>query len=137
MATLNLLSSVLSYDDNISSTVNNNPYKRVPDWSTQIYGLTVKNPQALKYTVAPNSSVNLFDGTHSTAIDNTTAFSLTFVSGSTYRLQYTAGTAPLFRIPRLLSTDATTTFSVSINNNSVVTYTHVAGTARSDHQQHT
>jgi len=129
MSTLNLLASVLSYDDNISTTVNNNPYKRVPDWSTQIYGLSVKNPQALKYTIGPNSSVTLFDGTRATSIDGTTAFSITFISGSTYRLQNTAGTAPNFRTARTLGADATTAFTVSINNNSVVTYTYVNGTA--------
>jgi len=131
MATLNLFSSILSYDDNSGITVNNNPSKRVPDWSTQIYGLTVRNPQALKYSVAPNSSITLFDGTHATAIDNTTTFSLTFISGSTYRIQYTSGTAPAFRIARVLGTDATTAFTVSINNNSIVTYTYSTGTAPS------
>lgn len=129
MPTLNLLSSVLSYDDNISNIVNNNPYKRVPDWSTQIYGLSIKNPQALKYTIAPKGSITLFDGIHSTSIDNTTAFNLTFISGSTYRLQYAAGTLPIFRTSRTIGSDATTAFNVTINNNSVVTYSHFAGTA--------
>lgn len=128
MAKLNLMANVLAYDDNISSTVNSNPFKRVPDWSTQIYGLLVKNPQALKYTVAPNSSITLFDGTRATSIDGTTTFSLTWQSGSTYRLQYTAGTAPLFRTPRALAVDATTAFTVSINNNSIVTMTNSSGT---------
>lgn len=128
MAKLNLMASVLAYDDNINSTVNSNPFKRVPDWSTQIYGLLVKNPQALKYTVSPNSSITLFDGTRALSIDGTTTFSLTWQSGSTYRLQYTSGTAPLFRIPRALAVDATTAFTVSINNNSIVNFTYSSGT---------
>lgn len=128
MAKLNLMASVLAYDDNISCTVNSNPYKRVPDWSTQIYGLIVKNPQALKYSVIPNSSITLFDGTRATSINNTTTFSLTWQSGSTYRLQYTSGTLPVFRVARILATDATTAFTVSINNNSIVNLTFSSGT---------
>lgn len=128
MTALNLLSSVLAYDDDISSTINNNPYKRIPDWSTQIYGLTIKNPQAKKYTIEPSSSITLFDGTRLLSIDGTSVFSLTFISGSVYRLQCTSGTQPLFRIPRSISSDATSLFTISINNNSVVTLLNSGGT---------
>lgn len=128
MATLNFINSILAYDD-IGANTNNNPNQRICDYSRQILGITVNNPESQKYTVPANSSLTLFDGSRTIAIDGTSAFSITNTTGSTYRIANTAGTAPAFRTARSLATDATTAFTVSINNNSLVTFTNSAGTA--------
>ncbi len=116
-----------AYDDSASGLINNNPKLRVADWSRQWFGLDVENPQSQNFVIPPNSSLTLFDGTRSIAVDGTTVFSITNTQGSTYQVIATSGTAPGFRTARSLNTSDTTTFSVSINNNSIVSFTQTSG----------
>lgn len=128
MSQLNLIYGILAYDDTGTST-NNNPSQRIPDFSRQYYGLSVSNPQGQKFSVSPNSSLTLFDGTRNVTLSTSSAFTLTNPAGSTYRLTSAAGPAPAFRTARTTGVDATSTFNVSINNNALVNLTHTSGTA--------
>lgn len=128
MATLNLLQSILAFDDPGTST-NSNPSQRICDYSRQFFGISVANAESQKFTVPANSSLTLFDGTRTTTIAGGTVFDLVSPSISTYRLNYVSGTTPGFRTSRTLSTDATTAFNVTINNNALVTLSYASGTA--------
>ncbi len=128
MSTLNLIYSVLSYDDE-SATTNNNPTQRTPDWSRQYFGIDVDNPQGQKFTIPANASLTLFDGSRTVNLNGSSAYTLSKVSGSTYRLTNTAGAAPAFRTARTVGVDATSTFNVAINNGALVTMTQTSGTA--------
>jgi hypothetical protein len=129
MSTLNLLHSMVAYNDSTGGTINNNPKFRVADWNRQYFGLDVENCQSQNLILGPNVSVTLYDGSRITTIDGTTTFSLTNTTGSTYRISYSTGTVPGFRTARSINTSDTTTFNVSINNNSVVSISQSAGPA--------
>jgi len=127
MSNLNLIYGILAYEDAGTAT-NNNPSQRIPDFTRQYYGISVGNPQGQVFSVPPNSSITLFDGTRAVSLSSSSAFALTNPSGSTYRLTSTAGPNPAFRTPRTLGVDATSTFNVSINNNALVNVTGTSGT---------
>ncbi len=129
MTTLNLLNSLVAYNDSTSGVINNNPKVRLADINRSYFGLTVENGQSQNFVIQPNSSITLYDGSRSTSIDNTSTFSLTNTTGSTYRMFSAGGTAPAFRTLRSIATSDTTTFNVSINNNSVVSFTQNSGPA--------
>lgn len=128
MSNLNLIYGILAYEDT-STGVNNNPSQRIPDFSRQYYGISVSNPQGQVFSVPPNASLTLFDGTRTVNLSSTSAFALTNPSGSTYRLTSTAGPSPAFRTARTTGVDATSTFNISINNNALVNLTQTSGTA--------
>lgn len=129
MSTLNLLHSMVAYNDTTSGIINNNPKFRVADWNRSYFGLDVSNPQSQNLVIPAGSSYTLYDGSRSTTIDNTTTFSITTTIGSTYRIFWTSGTLPGFRVQRSLSTSATTSFNVTVNNNAVVSISQSAGPA--------
>jgi hypothetical protein len=129
MSTLNLLHSMVAYNDTTGGTINNNPKFRVGDWNRQYFGLDVENCQSQNLVLGPNASITLYDGSRTTAIDGTTTFSITNTTGSTYRVYHSTGTAPGFRTARSLSSSLTTTFNVSVNNNSVVSISQSGGPA--------
>lgn len=128
MSNLNLIYGILAYED-CGTGVNNNPSQRVPDFSRQYYGISVGNPQGQVFSVSPNASLTLFDGSRSVSLSSSSAFTLTNPTGSTYRLTSTAGPNPGFRTERTTGVDATSTFNVSINNNALVNLTQTSGTA--------
>ncbi len=127
MSTLNLLHSLVAYNDATSGTVNNNPKFRVADWNRNYFGLDVDKPQSQNFVISPGASLTLYDGSRTTAIDGTTTFSLTNTQNSTYQMYYSTGTAPAFRTARSLNTTETTSFNITINNNSVVSFTQNSG----------
>ena len=131
MSILNLLQSVVAYDDTQITTVNNNPFLRVGDWQRNYFGISVNNPLSQKFTIPANASLTLFDGTRTLTLDNTTVVSITNTSGSTYRISNVSGTLAGFRTNRAIAVDATTQWTVSVNNNSLVTLTNSAGTTPS------
>jgi len=128
VSVLNLLYNVLAYDDDVAVT-NNNPSMRSPDFSRQYFGINVDNPQGQRFSIPPNSSLTLFDGTRTVNLSATGTYSITKTTGSTYRLTNTAGTAPAFRTARTTGIDATSTFNVAINNGALVTMSHTSGTS--------
>jgi hypothetical protein len=129
MSTLNLLTSIVAYNDSTSGVINNNPKVRVGDINRSYFGLDVDSPQSQNFVIAPNSSLTLYDGSRSTSIDGTSTFSLTNTSGSTYRMYHSTGTAPGFRTARNISSTLDTSFNVTVNNNSVVSISQSGGPA--------
>ncbi len=127
--TLNLLTSIVCYQDATSGIINNNPKYRVADWSRNYFGLSVSNPQSQSFVIPAGASLTLYDGSVSTSIDGTSTFSITNTQGSTYRVAYSSGTQPAFRTARSLSTAVTTSFNVTVNNSSVVSISQSAGPA--------
>lgn len=126
---LNLNISILSYDDTDAGTTNN-PLRRAADWVRRFSNVSVSKPRSQIVTLEPAESLSLFSGVRSTAIDGTTKFDLGLLSVSTctYRLAWSAGTPPAFRTPRVLSGDATSEVTVSVNNNATATFTASDGT---------
>lgn len=127
MATLNLQVNALSYKDTKAS---NNPSIRVFDYVFKLPGQTAEKPQSDDLSIAPGETRTIFNGSRATAIDGTTAFSVTRPDPSllTYRFSHTAGTAPVFRTDRLPGIDNTSQFSVSVNG-PIATYTNTGGQA--------
>ena len=102
MAFLNFVSRILAYSD-VSPT--GNPKRRLCDWSRDLLSLPVCRPINQVFELQPLEELEVFDGTRDLAYDNSTEFSLSFLSGTRdlYRLAWTGnGTAPGFRIDRAL-----------------------------------
>lgn len=115
-----------TYSDSAPS---NNPSLNNVKWARDLSGLVVNNPKSEEYQVAPGESRTLFDGIRALLQDGTTEYSLALkpFSTQTYVLSWTAGTAPNFRTPRAIASDATTEVTVT-KNGPVVTFTSTAGT---------
>ena len=116
---LNVATKIVAYGD---STTSSNPRLKYVDWMRNMTGIPVSNPQSKSYSIAPGGSKVVFDGTLSSSIDGTTAFSLALstIDASRYRITHTGGTAPGFRTGRGLSlSGVAVTFAV--NSNGTVT----------------
>jgi hypothetical protein len=130
MAVMNLLQSVVCYSDLTIQTVNNNPFLQNANWARNYYGITVNNPASQQYTVPPNSSVTLFNGTRSLGLSNTSTVSITNTTGSTYRISDATGASAAYRTNRNIAVDQTTGWTISTNNG-LVTMTSLTGTSPS------
>lgn len=128
---MNILQSIVSYDDLNISTLNNNPSQQSANWSRNYFGITCQNPTSQKFTIPANSSLTLFDGTRSLGLSNTSTVSITNTTGSTYRISDSTGASAAYRTGRVISADATTQFTVISNNNAIVSLTNSGGTAPS------
>ena len=117
-ATLNLYAKLLAFSD---KTVNSNPRLRSVDWEREAGGISVKDPDSRGYEVLVGASKLVFDGTRSTTIDGSTAFSIALLNtnASTYRITTTGGTAPGFRTGRSLTLN-TCVVSFAVGSNNVV-----------------
>lgn len=105
----------MAYDD---LAINSNPTRTPINWSKTITKIPVDNPSTIKHTIAALDSKTLFDGTRSTSIDGTTAFSLALNSQdpTVYRFTNTAGTAPAFRTDRGLTLSGIVLTLTALNN---------------------
>lgn len=65
------------------------------------------------FSLQPNETKSLISGSVPLQHDNTTIYSLSFVSGNTYRLNYISGTNPVFRVSRTHLADNTSSFSIT------------------------
>lgn len=121
MATLRYSSNVLAYDD---TQITSDPSKVYVDWSRSIT-VDVQNPQQVNYTVAPLSSLTVFDGTRSTSISGSTQFNLAISTLSSDRYRFTwsgIGTNPAFRTNRNLTpVGHTITWGVNVNQTASLT----------------
>lgn len=126
MATLNFQLNSVAYKDIKPS---NNPSIRVFDLAFKLLGVPIDRPRSDDFSIGPGETRVVFNGTRTTAIDGTTAFTITRPDPSlnTYRLTNSAGTAPVFRTNRLPAVDNTSIFTVSING-PLSTYTNTGGT---------
>lgn len=128
MSTQNLQINAINYSDINPS---NNPQIRNWDLGFKILGQPTGNARSDALSLAPGETRSIFNGTRTTAIDGSTAFTVSQPYPSLpnlYRFTNTAGTAPVFRTNRLPGVDNTSQFSVSVNG-PLSTYTNTAGTA--------
>lgn len=114
MGNLNLQVFSIAYND---STPSNNPAIRVFDLGYKLLGQSVSRPKSEDYAIAPGSQQSVFNGTRTTAIDGTTAFTVTQpnLATNTYRFTSTGGTPPVLRTDRMLGVDNTTELTVVVN----------------------
>jgi len=103
-AILNVVVKLLAFSD---PTNNSNPRLRHVDWTRDMSGIAVRDPRSQAYEILPGSSLTVFNGTRTTTIDSTTAFTVSLLpingSASQYRFTYVSGTAPGFRTSRSLA----------------------------------
>lgn len=114
MSKLNFLVYLNTYSDPSAS---NNPSLSNFKWAREITGIPASNPISEAFSLAPGESKTVFSGSRTLAqsIDTTWSISLKPLSSSTYRILNTGGTAPLFKTPRNISTDATTPVTAVVN----------------------
>jgi hypothetical protein len=127
MSTLTIISQALAYDD---LGANSNPTQRPIDWKRTIAQIPVENPSTDKFTVAPQASKLVFDGSRSTSIDGTTSFSIapSPLDGTRYRIAYeSVGTAPVFRTARSIPAVGIA-LTLVVGSNLAVTVTAASGT---------
>jgi hypothetical protein len=126
MPTLNITSTTLVYGD---TTVNSNPKYRFLDWTRKQEGESCTNPKNEQFTVDPSASLSIFNGTRTTSIDGTTAFSVTQspLDASIYRFTATGGTLPAFRTDRNLALSGVAV-TMTMNANATVSMTVTVGT---------
>lgn len=126
MANLNIQVNTVAYQDTVP---NSNPQIRNFDLTYKSFGQLIGEAGSDVFIVPPQSSLPIFSGTRTTAIDGTTAFTVMIpVAGvNTYRFTATAGTSPVFRIDRLIAIDTTTVLSVTVNG-PIATLSNVSGT---------
>jgi hypothetical protein len=108
------------------ATPNNNPQRKHFDWNR---GLTasVSNAKVSQETIPAGGSVTFWNGTVSTSVDGTSAFSVTrnVADPSRYRFTSVSGTAPVFRTDRALAF-ATHNVTITVNPDATATF-DVAG----------
>ncbi len=113
-AKLTINSKALSFGD---SSSNNNPQRRYFDWTREIRGVQIENPQSFNGTLIVGATATIFDGVRATTLDGTTAWTSTLSAldaGSRYRFTYISGTNPTLRTDRSLTlTGQTMTFTVN------------------------
>jgi len=126
MSKLNFLVYLNTYSDPSAS---NNPSLSNFKWTREITGIPVANPVSEAIGLAPGESKTLFNGTRTLQSDLTTEFDIALkpLSASNYRISWSGGTAPQFRTPRDLQTDATTEITVTVNG-PIATFASTGGT---------
>lgn len=125
-AFLNVTQKIQAYGD---QNINSNPRLKYVDWSRDASGIPVSNPKSQGYTVDPGATKLIFDGTRSTTIANDTEFdvSLSSLDPSRYRITWSGGTNPNFRVDRNLTLDTiAVTFTVQLNNSVIVSVPSLA-----------
>lgn len=126
MSILNLQVFSIAFNDNQPS---NNPAIRVFDLGWKLTGQAVNRPKSEDYDIAPGASQMIFNGTRTTSMDGTTAFTVSQPNPAltTYRFTAVSGTPPVFRTDRLLGVDGTSQIQVTVNG-PTATYSNFAGT---------
>lgn len=124
MSKLNVQIGLNSYADKVETNQNLlNHFK----WLRSISGVLINNPESAEILVRAGESVQLFNGTVSLSQDNTTRYSLSLISNGVYKLSYSTGTAPEFRIERALGLDNTSEITIT-KNGPLMTATFSNGT---------
>lgn len=125
MSTLIVSSKAVAHSD-LAAT--NDPRRKHFDW-TQDRKVACLNPKSDEEHLPSGGSEDFWDGTVVTAIDNTTAFSVTRspLGGNRYRFTATGGTAPTLRTNRGLTLN-TQVVTVADNGDGSATMSLGAGT---------
>ena len=123
---LNILLSLNGYED---ENPVNNPSKNNFKWTQDYQGIDIKEPESNSLKLSAGQSKMLFSGSAVLSDDITTTYDLTLKpsTSNTYIILHNSGTAPIFRTPRSIASDATTEVTVS-KNGPLLTFTAVAGT---------
>lgn len=127
MPTINVTTAIQVYAD---PTVSSNPLLQYVNWTSKRLGISVDRPFSRQYIVDPNSTLVVFNGQRSTAIDGTTSFTTTIspLSGSRYRVTTAVGTSPAFRTVRTLVVASVALTVTAQANATIQISTTVAGT---------
>lgn len=125
MSTLVVTSKSVAHSDSAS---NNDPRRKHFDW-TRERKLTVSNPKSNEEVIPAGGSFSFFNGTVTTAIDGTTAFTITksLLGGGRYRFTHVAGTAPVLRTNRGLGLNGQN-ITVTDNGDGSATFSLGGGT---------
>jgi hypothetical protein len=125
-ALLNLIFQALSYGD---TTASSNPSRHYINWKRSILKMDVENSDTNPLEIDPGASKVVFDGTRSTSIDGTTAWSLSLITGQTdkYRFTNVSGTAPALRTDRGITLNGRTITWTVLVNGSVTVQSSTAG----------
>jgi hypothetical protein len=125
MSTLVVTSKIVGHSD---SSQNNDPRRKHFDWLRE-RKLTVSNPKSNEEVIPAGASFSFFNGTVTTAIDGTTAFTITksLLGGGRYRFTRVAGTAPALRTDRGLTLTGQN-ITVADNGDGSATFTLGGGT---------
>ena len=127
MATLKSLIFLQGYEGSPSCS-SNSPSKNFFKWTRELQ-TSISSALSETFQIAPGSTETLFSGVVSLTQDGTTQYSLALApfQTSVYQLSWTGGTAPTFRTPRTIGTDATTQVTTSLNG-PILTYAFTGGT---------
>jgi hypothetical protein len=127
MSKLNILVHLNAYSDAASS---NNPNLNNFKWSREVQGLAIDEAKSDGFRLASGVSSTVFNGSRTLVHDGTTQYQLSIKAGTanTYMLKAIAGTQPVFKTLRVLTTSIATTVSVSKNAN-LITIAVTAGPA--------
>lgn len=125
MSTLSIHTKALAFSDLADS---NNPIRRHFDW-TRNSKRTVSNARAQQESIEAAGTKTVFDGTRSTSLDNTTAFTSaqSSLSSDRYRFTWSGGTDPVLRTARTLTLN-TKILTVVVNSNQTATFSINSGT---------
>jgi hypothetical protein len=124
MSKMNILVYLNAYKD---SNPTNNPSMNSFKWQRELQGVSADKPESIEFSLAPGESRVMFNGQRTLSSDNTTVYSLTLKSGSTYMLKNTSGTSPAFRTLRNIGSDATSQITVTVSG-SLMTLQGTGGT---------
>jgi len=106
---LNLLIHLLAYSDGVS----NNPQLRDLDYARQFIGVETQNSYDRRFSIAPQSTLEVMTTARSLLQDATTQYQVYFYSGNTFRWVFKGGTDPVLKTQRALTYDALTEFNVT------------------------
>jgi len=117
-AFLNTTFQIQAYADR---PANSNPRLRAVDWRRDLAGQAVSNPKSESVQLVAGETRTLFNGTRSTTLDGTTAFtmSLSTLESGRYRFTKVAGTDPSLRTSRGLTLNTVAVTAVALANGSL------------------
>lgn len=118
---LNIITQILAYDG--ANGVSDQPLMKAFDWTRRMSALPLNNAQSDSFVLAAGEVKQIFSGSKSNTLDNTSVLSITSLSQGNYRLTVTAGSSA-FRTARNISV---TTCVITINNNALAEFDFGAG----------
>lgn len=121
---LNINNHLLAYSDNVGNT--DNPQQRNYDWSRRMSSIPADKTASDTLLIQPGQTSTLLNSTVPLSLSGGDLLSLSFVSGSTYKMCIESGSGQ-FNTGRTVTGLAGTDVSVTINNNAVAVFTFDPG----------
>ena len=122
--TANIITQILTYSDTVGTT--DNPQLRNFDWNRRLSAISIDNPDHGEIRIPAGGQKTIFDGLRTNDLDATSMIEVSNISGSTYKLERTAGASGNWRTARTIT--ALTDVDITINNDSVATFEFVGAT---------